>query len=240
MRIWPVTLLMLLVALPVLFPSVAHSTTVAPMVSEIEPFGINSRTKLTIQNDSNNPVTIEASPWLSVLSQEGQESLTAADDSVIIFPPTMVIPAGKTQILQVQYVGDPEISESLFYRIVVEQLPIKLDESSTGVNVAFKFRTFLHVVPAEAKASLSISTAEPIDSKGNYRVKIENSGSKFASLQESRWTIKDGDKVVELNAEEINELVKANLILPNSSRNVDIKAPSGMALENATILISSE
>jgi len=212
---------------------------VRPMISELEPIGHSTRGQLIVNNDSKSAVTLEATPWHSDMSTDGAETLTPADDDILLFPPTAIVPPGKSQVIQIQYVGDPELSVSKFYRVRVEQLPVKQANSSGGVGLAFRFDTILNVVPKQARAELSIKAIQPLDTPGMYKLEILNSGSRYATLHNSKWVIKSSNGEISLSSEQIKKSLIGNYVLPNSSRLVTFTLPEGLSLENSSLSVTS-
>lgn len=217
----------------------AVAISVQPMVSELEPVGSNTRGQLTVKNNSSAVITLEATAWHSVILADGEESLSPADDDVLLFPPTAVVGAGKTQIIQIQYIGDPELRVSKFYRIRVSQLPVELEKSGNGVALAFQFDTSLHVVPRRSKSDLSVKAIKPLESTGTYEVDLQNNGTRYVSLFQSKWTIESPSGDIALSPKQIREAVKGNYVLPGASRTVIFTPPDGVSLENANLKISS-
>jgi len=217
----------------------AFAVSVQPMVSELEPVGSSTRGQLTVKNDSAGTITLEASSWHSAMAKNGTESLSPADDDILLFPPTAVVGPGKTQVIQIQYIGDPELGISKFYRVRVEQLPVKLNSSSEGVAVAFQFDTILNVVPRQSKTQLSVKAIKPLDKPGVYEIEMQNSGTRYASLFESSWVIKSPGGNISLSARQIKESVSGNYVLPQSTRSIVFTPPDGVSLNNASLIISS-
>ncbi|MGB5865220.1 MAG: fimbria/pilus periplasmic chaperone, partial [Sulfitobacter sp.] len=84
----------------------AHAQRVEPMRFELEPSGNGTQTTLQVTNTRSFPITIEAVPSVLTIDENGDETLTPADDDFLIFPPQVVIAAGKTQSIRVRYIGE--------------------------------------------------------------------------------------------------------------------------------------
>jgi P pilus assembly chaperone PapD len=216
-----------------------HAATVQPMRFELSPIGADSRTKLQLTNDSSETITVEATSWRSAVSSDGNETLTPADDDIIVFPPTAVVDPGKTQYFQVQYIGDPELSASQLYRVRVEQLPVKLDKSKSGLAVTLQFNTMLNVVPPGSSAVTKINSIKPGKDPGSLIVELKNSGNRFVRLHDTIWTIDRAGKSSVVPNSVVRELVPDVLVLPHSTRNITVTPPPSMALQNSSITISS-
>ena len=216
---------------------IVYAATVQPMRFELSPAGQNSRAKLKIFNDGARPITVEASPWISKVSPEGEETVSPADDDIIVFPPTAIVEPGKTQFFQVQYVGEPELSVSRFYRVRIEQLPVKLDRSEDGLSLAFRFNTMLNVVPPQSIASPKVSSITPADNGDSYTIEFINTGSRFVRLHETSWVVTTRGETTELSNARVRDLVPDVLVLPESSRIITVTPSSDLELNNASIFI---
>lgn len=229
----------LVCAILVFSGSVVHALGVRPMVSELQPIGSNARTALTVYNDGDSVMTIEASPLSMALSLTGEETLTPADDDIIVFPPTAIIQPGQSQVLQVQYIGDPEISVSRVYRVQIEQLSVAMDKKTAAVQVNFKMNTILHVAPVASESSLVVNSITSGAESGVSLIEVANTGNRYAAMYSSSWVISSGDNTLQLDSAELETRLDGNLVLPNQTRVLQFKVPEGIDLQNASIEILS-
>jgi len=238
----PLQLTVFLAAMAATWLSAAvHAMGVQPMVFELEPIGSKSRSVISITNDSNEPISVEAIPHRMSLDQSGHETREPADDDLLIFPPVAIIPAGETQAVQVQYVGDPEIAQSVSYRVSVMQVAVKLEGQSaqSGMAVTSNFHTLLNVSPAGSSANLQVEAIDATDTAGKWRMTISNSGNRFARLSRTRWTLQSNGKTVDLAPNDVAQRAEGNLVLPESSLDILFNAPDGLDPTNTTIAIKT-
>lgn len=212
-----------------------HAATVQPMRFELSPTGVNSRAKVQVTNDSTVPITVEATSWLSAVTPDGSETLSAADDDIIVFPPSAIVGPGKKQFFQVQYIGNPELSSSRLYRMRIEQLPVK--QADGKIALAFQFNTMLNVVPAGATALPEVSSIERATTPGSYTIEFRNRGNRFVRLHDTTWTISTPDGNIEWSNAEVRGLIRDALVLPQSTRILSVTPPQDLELENASITI---
>jgi P pilus assembly chaperone PapD len=215
----------------------ALAMSVQPMISEIAPIGSNARSSMTVVNNSSTAITVEASAWHIVSSTDGKETLEFADDDILVFPPTAVIGAGKSQLMQIQYIGDPELRVSKFYRLRVEQLPVKLEESTDAVNISYQIGTILIVDPEHSKSDLVINSIKPTEA-GTYEISLQNNGTRYVSLNQMRWTLQSLEGDISLSEKQISESINRNYVFPESSLMVVFTPPEGVSSDNATLLIT--
>lgn len=203
--------------------------TVQPMRFELRPSGSEAQTTLTVDNTRSFPITLEVFAYQVALDDDAAEVLTPADDDFLIFPPQMLIDAGKMQSIRVQYIGDPDIKQSKTYRVVVSQIPVDMSgQQEPGVAVAVNFSTLANVVPLGAKPDIALRGAAP-GPDGALAVTIENEGAAYARLLASRWTLTNGSRTQTFEGDVVNDWLAgaSNLILPGAKREVTVPLPDG-------------
>ena len=199
---------------------------VQPMVSEIQPIGSQAQQTMRILNDSSSPLTVEISAYDLLVDKNGNEDLQPNDDDFLIIPLTTIIPPGKSQSVIVRYIGEPVLSASKAYRIAINQVMVDLGTiDNSGVGMAVSFRTLLNVVPKDAEAKLIVKNKKQ-SQKATWSVLLENKGNKYIRLSEAKWIIKNKDKKMVIEGQDLSKALSGKLLLPNSSREVSIKIPS--------------
>jgi len=209
---------------------------VQPMVAEMTPFGKNSQLTMRIENNDNEPLTLEMVPLKVLINASGKIEYTPAEEDLLIIPFTTVLKPGRSQAVMVRYLGEPDIFESQAYSIGFRQVAVALTgEGASKLSLAVNFNTLVNVVPANTKASLS---AENINFKDeHWQVTINNSGNRFARLSNTKWSVSDGENSLQLTKEQLSELVSGSLILPNSSRVLTIKPIETLSMDKLNIEI---
>lgn len=214
---------------------------VQPMVFELEPFGPKSSATLRIENTQQQPLTVELIPTKITMDEYGVETLTSAEDDFLIYPPQTLIEKGRTQVVRVKYIGDPQISESQSYRVSVKQLPINIRAAGhAGVGMVINFNTLVNVSPAGSKSELLVSSISSMDD-GRWAVVIENSGNRFARLSTTSWEVfstVDASKTKHIKSLEVGNLANKNLVAPHSKLSLAIPAIEGFVPENTKIVIT--
>ncbi len=220
----------------------AHGVGVQPMVFELDAIGANSRTVMTIDNDGQRPLSVELIPHRVSLDVDGKQTLTPADDDLLIFPPVALVAPGTAQTVQVQYVGNPEIDTSVPYRVSVMQVPVAVAEEETNpdaveMKIAANFHTLLNVVPSGTEAKLSVLSIK--DNGSKWMLEVENSGNRFARLSTTRWSLTSGAQSVELKPMEVAQRTDNNLVLPKSVINVSFQPPEGFDVDSTELDIQT-
>ncbi len=239
----PLLASLLVLSAMVLTIELSHAQRVQPMVFELATLGNESSQSLRIDNTTQNPLTMEFTASKIILDEFGNESREPADDDFLIYPPQTLVPAGQTQVVKVKYVGDPSISQSQAYRVSAHQLAVNLDrEKGAGVGILINFDTLVNVVPPKAKANLVVSELSAADGE-NWNLVIQNTGNKFVRLSTTYWDVSSTDenaKIKPMKIDTVGQLVKNNLVAPNSSMRLSIPAIASFKPESTSIDIVGE
>jgi fimbrial chaperone protein len=227
-----------LTALIILFVSfMSHAYQVQPMSAEIQPVGKMSQYSLRVENTDSFPLTLEFIPLKVSQDKYGINTLSPADEDLLVIPMTAVIQPGKTQTIMVRYLGDPMIKQSQSYSIEINQVSVALaDQSDSEVSLAFNFKTLLNVVPSNAKANLQPGKFQK--DGDDWTLEVINSGNRYAKVTETEWLLSDGINSARLDRKNINQFVDGKLILPNASRIFKVKQIEGVDMNKAKVEIN--
>ena len=208
---------------------------ISPMVIELRPAGSGTSTSLTITNTHEVPVAIEISAYKRSQKEDGSDDLTPETEDLIITPPQMIIPPGTSQSVRIQWVGEASPDLELPYRIVTEQLPIRLtkvqrNDRTADISMKYRYEAALYIVPDGAKPEAVISHAEVVSQDGEkmVRLTLNSQGTKRAILDSPKVKISSSGSDFTLEGEEAKALQGLN-ILPNSKRVVYLPAPNGIS-----------
>ncbi|RIV78177.1 molecular chaperone [Pelagerythrobacter aerophilus] len=208
-----------------------------PIVVQLSPTGAGSGQTLVITNSHEVPIAIEVRAYRRQQMPNGEDTLTPEDEDLLIYPPQMVIPPRTSQSFKVQWVGDPAPARELAYRIVTEQLPIKLTQeieagSNADITVRYRYEAALYVMPSNAEPAarlISITRVTGEDGSEQLELRIASEGTMRAILETPRVTIRgaSGESMV-LSGEQVQPLDALN-VLPGAERVVRIAAPPGLS-----------
>jgi len=178
---------------------------------------------------------MESTAYDLLITHQGDESLRENEDDFLIIPMTTIIPAGKSQSVIVRYIGEPVLSASKAYRLMIDQVKVNLqDDNTSGVGMSLSFRTLLNVGPQGAEAKLMIKSKAQA-ATGEWKVLLENTGNKYIRLSQAQWVIKGNNEKFVLEGESLSKALSGKLILPNSSREVTIKIPAKFNAEQSEL-----
>jgi len=218
----------------------AYAQRVQPMSYELGPSGSKSSTSLRVENTSKTDMTLELLARKISVDDKGKETLSPADDDFLIFPPQLILKAGKTQAIRVKYIGEPTIEQSAPYRISVKQIPIDLSGSGkTGVGMVVNFNTLAHVSPPSAKIDLHVTKITG-NTAGTWDISIDNRGKKMGRLSQTVWKLKDGSQSKMLSVKDVSDMTDKNLVMPGQTLNLTIPAIPGFSASTTTVEISAK
>ncbi|CAK4067674.1 MULTISPECIES: molecular chaperone [Vibrio] len=197
--------------------STAHAYRVEPMIAEMEPIGKRAQMTMRIDNTSSKPLTVELYPLSMTMDQYGNETISPADDDLLVIPVTAIVKPGRSQSVMVRYLGDPSISQSKSYRVAVKQVKVENSKEESGqMGLLLQFNTLVNIRPKNTNPKLSIRSVTQKDAK--WLVEVENSGDSYGRLSRTNWTLDDGNNSLYLKGVEISKLIAGTLVLPYSTR----------------------
>lgn len=153
-------LVTVLAAVAAVFASPAWSMTVQPVVIDLSVSGRGMSQVITVENTFATPLPVELRVEELAFDETGVKGTGKASEDLLIFPPQALIQPGQTQTFRIQYVGDPDLKASKHYYVTVAQLPVKLPEGQSAIQILYNFQVLVSVSPAGAKPALAIQSAE--------------------------------------------------------------------------------
>jgi len=205
-----------------------------PLVIELSPSGSGSSGSMTVTNTHSVPIAIEVGVHKRVQNEDGSDSLSPELDDVIVNPPQMVIAPGSSQSIRIQWVGDQNPGNELSYRIVTEQLPIRLtraqrNDKTAELTMKYRYEAALYIVPRGSRPSAKLESAQVVDRNGSsmLQVTIASDGTSRAILNDPRLIFSGPQGEVVIDGEAAAPLQGLN-VLSGSKRVVFLPAPSGL------------
>ncbi|MCX7284623.1 MAG: fimbria/pilus periplasmic chaperone [Novosphingobium sp.] len=139
---------------------VAQAMTVQPVVIDLKTSGREMSQVVTVENTFANPLPVELTVQELRLTEDGVAATGQDPGDLLVFPPQALIQPGQTQTFRVQYVGDPALAASKHYYITVAQLPVKLPEGQSAIQILYNFQVLASISPAGIKPQLEVKTAQ--------------------------------------------------------------------------------
>lgn len=236
----------LLAALAVSTPGVVQATTVSPMVIDLQSTGRGVVANISVNNTSDKPVPIEVALQALDPTATGLVAGTASTDDLLVNPPTALIPPGQTQSFRVQWVGDPEPAASKHYFVSINQLPVKLAEGQSAVQIVYNIQVLVSVGATKGKPALTIQSASVADKDGkpSPSVTVSNSGSTYGYLSQHALRLTESDAAGKqlftktISGNDFQQLVGYGVVATGQTRTIvlPIELPSRSGTLTATLL----
>lgn len=217
-----------------------------PITQDFSPSGINSKKNFQVINPSDIPIAVKISMVYRDMDLFGVQTLADASDVFFVFPSQVVVPAGKTQTIRVQWLGKTEVSIEQPFRIIAEQLPININREQSGVNILVAYHGSIYVIPDEFTFGIKvISVQKGSNTEGEdiLQIELKNTGNTHMILENpviniSYSSFLASDKEITLTEDTLIGLVNEN-ILAGKNRVFSVPWPDGLSDGNlnATIVL---
>jgi fimbrial chaperone protein len=222
----------------------AWAMTVQPVVLDLKPSGRGMSATVTVQNTFTSPMPVGITVDALNFDEKGVKPTGKDPGDVIVYPPQALIPPGQTQTFRVLWAGDPELPVSRHYYVTVAQLPVKMPEGQSAIQILYNFQVLVNVGATNGKAQLSITdtgavmaevkpppgqTAEvPAKKQPEPEIVVHNDGPNYGYLSHATIEITENDPSGKeifnktLSPQEIQQSIGFGLIGPNAQRRVVI------------------
>ena len=175
----------------------ALAMTVQPVVVNLTTSGRGMSQVITVENTFAQPLPVEIRVEELSLEANGVKGTGSDPGDLLIFPTQALIQPGQTQSFRVQFVGDPDLAKSKHYYATVAQLPVKLPEGQSAIQILYNFQVLVSVAPGGAKPALKIESAEVVRDQAGKAVAaltLSNSSNAHGYLSRGRLRLvqKDG------------------------------------------------
>jgi fimbrial chaperone protein len=207
--------------------TVAYAMTVSPVIVDLTTSGQRVSQVVTIENKYSKPVILEMLSQEAEYTDDGVKGTGKATDDLLMFPPQAQIAPGGTQAIRIQYVGDPELAKSKHYFVTVAQLPVKLPEGESGVQLLYNFQIVTGVSMPGKRPNISVSSAESYmggDGKPRVLLVLKNDADTYGYLSSGSLRIVQknaaGQEVFKksMNADQISQEIGYGLIGAGQTR----------------------
>ena len=203
------------------FPPAATAYEFSPIVAQFSPNGPGSARTFIVTNTQSQPVALQLEMYQRSADDTGKEIRRPEYDNFVVTPPQLVLPAGQSQSIRVQWIGNPSPEVELAYRLIVSQLPIPYAREDTGqtyvtdVKMGLRYEAALYIVPEEGAPHAEVIASEAAtaeDGSQVLRMTLKSSGQRRAILEDPSLMVSAGGREVELSGEDVAPLQNRNLI----------------------------
>ena len=174
----------------------ADAMTVLPVILDLSATGRGMSQVITVENTFTNPLPVEMRIEGLTFDEKGAHGDGKDPGDLLVFPPSALIQPGQTQTFRVQYVGDPDLKQSKHYYVTVAQLPVKLAEGQSAIQILYNFQVLVSVAPAGVKPDLHVTGAEigkNADGKPVPIITVVNDSNAHGYLSRGRLRITEKD-----------------------------------------------
>ena len=218
----------------------ASAMGITPVQIEMTSIGQTSRSQVSVTNDSDNPLPVEASIERLTLDEDGNRKTSKAGSEFLVFPPQAVIPPRTTQVFRVQWVGEPMLAKSESFVLTMRQLPLKLPGTKSAVQVVMAFGVVVDVAAQQGTPSLKLvgtGVATGKDGKRHPTITVENSSNTHALLPQSKIALSSGQWSQSLDEGTLRQKVGIGLVQPGKRRKfvLPVDLPAGVSAVQASL-----
>lgn len=237
-------LLVALVVATVLFSAAAgHAVTVSPMQIEMISTGKHSRATVSVVNNSDRPLPIEAVVQRMSLDENGKPRTAQAGDEFLVMPPQAMIPPGATQNFRIQWTGDPVIEASQSFYVFFNQVPLKAPQGKAALQVVMSMGVMVNVAPPQGTPSLLIvGTGVVADAQGKRHptITVQNPGRVHALLPQATVRLAGRGWSETVSPGLLSERIGSGLVQPGKQRRfvLPVELPPGVASVQASLVMS--
>ncbi|MGQ3101203.1 MAG: fimbria/pilus periplasmic chaperone [Sphingopyxis solisilvae] len=215
------------VAAAALVATVVHAMSVSPVVIDLQTSGQRMSQVVTIENKYAQPIVLEMSAQEAMYTDEGVMGTGKPTDDLLVFPPQAQIPPGGTQAIRVQYVGEPELAQSRHYFVTVAQLPVKLPEDESAVQLLYTFQVVTGVSMPGKRPNLAVTGAETFmggDDQPRLLLVLTNDADTYGYLSNGTLRVVQKDDTGRevfrrsMNSDQINQEIGLGLVGAGQTR----------------------
>lgn len=210
--------------LPLLFLPFIFAFNFSPMSQSIDVGEGRKGGQFMIENEGATNIAVELTVKERQMDENGSETLLDTKD-IAIFPPQIIIPPHEKRTIRVTFTSKEELSAEKSYRVIAEQLPLKVDKKTkdqAGIQMLMKFVAALYATPAGAKPDVKVLEQTSngkelvllLENKGNRHQLLNNPVVKYLH-EGAKGEIKAGE-LPGLTGENILAGKKRKFIIPSS------------------------
>jgi fimbrial chaperone protein len=137
---------------------------------------------VTITNDGNDPVVLQADLYVWAQKPDGSDDLSLTED-LILSPPIIKLGAKSRQVVRLARLVPADAGRELTYRLIVREIPeAAAARGNVQVQVALALSMPVFITPRPAKREVACEASRAEGSALN--VACENRGSAYAQVRE--------------------------------------------------------
>lgn len=167
---------------------------------------------VTITNEADEPVVLQADVYEWKQTAEGDDQLTASED-LILAPPIIKLAPKARQVVRLARLQPPDASRQLTYRLILRELPEAGGSRGINVPIALALSMPVFITPPAAKRHTVCDAAR--DERATLFVTCANDGTAYAQVREI---------VVRQDGQAVGRFEGGAYILPGARKRLALKA----------------
>jgi len=167
---------------------------------------------VTITNEADEPVVLQADVFEWRQSPEGEDQLTPTED-LILAPPVVKLGAKAKQVVRLARLQPADASRQLIYRLILREVPEAGPSKGINVPIALALSMPVFITPQVAKHATSC-TAVRNETK-TLSVECANNGTAYTQVREV---------VVRQNGQAVGRFEGGAYILPGARKRLPLEA----------------
>ena len=222
----------------------------SPMIGNLSPVGKDASKAFQVVNTSQEQsVAVELYLAKREVGIDGTETYVreTAEEDFLLYPPQTFLKPGEAQTVRVSWVGEPDPSHELAYRLIAEQVPLDTNPQPSNVNnrqvnitTLVRYGGSIYITPEDAVANVVLESAVHKTGKGESDrlvLTFHNLGTAHALLQNLTLTIVSQEqpgKSVQLKPADLPGVSGEN-ILAHHQRRFTIPWPSELPVGSVDV-----
>jgi fimbrial chaperone protein len=172
---------------------------------------------VTITNDGDQPVVLQAELFSWSQSADGSDQLALTDD-LILSPPIIKLAPKAKQVVRLARAKPMNLDRQITYRMVMRQIPEAVQpKDNIQVPIALALSMPVFITPPSARPKLTCQ-AERAEA-GALRVRCANSGSAYTQVRQ--MVLREGDRI-------LGRFEGGEYILPGAKKTLTIKTEGAL------------
>lgn len=174
-------------------------------------------TSVTVVNEGDSELVMQADLFVWRQSETGQEELTLTED-LIAAPPIVKLAPGAKQVIRLAMLKPMPVNNQLTYRLIVREIPeAKAPEPGIQLQIALAFSMPVFVTPPSAQRQLVCDVLRT--APDTVRAVCKNTGTAYAQPTEFKLNDASGQTLLTSNS--------GGYVLPGIQRSFELKRAAG-------------
>jgi fimbrial chaperone protein len=215
-----------------LVPNAANAMQVRPVVMDLGATARTMGSQLELGNGFDQAITLEITAREFFLPTTAGGEATYGDGAdIVIFPAQAVVAPSATRTVRVQFVGSPIVPKSRHFIITVAQLPVRLPEGESAVQVLYNFQVLVNVGVPGVQSQLEIvssSVKAVAETRAVPVLTVRNTAQTYGYLGEQRLILTQVDGTgrqifsQRFSPSELQQLLGLGMVGPGQTREIEM------------------